>query len=315
MDYSSLLRRAWDIVWNNKWLIVLGIIVSLTSGGSWGGGSNYSFGDGDFDREFQDGFEFEDGFEFDEEFNFERDFGAELPLIGGLAMALLIPLLCIGFAIGVVLWALGVVARGAIVAASDALDAGGTSSFSVAWRAAWEKAWRLIGISILPAIPTLILFVLAAGFGGALYGFNIVQGDIFAGTAGALGITFIALACIAGLAALVLGLLRTFAERAAMLEDTTVFQSYGRGWEVLSQNLGAAIVIFLIQIGIGIAIALLTLLLAPLLICLCLLIIPVSLIVNGTVAAYFSTLWTLAWRRWTGRAGVEPVVVEAPPAV
>jgi hypothetical protein len=38
MDYESLLRRAWDIVWNNKYLIVLGALASLGSGGGGGGG-------------------------------------------------------------------------------------------------------------------------------------------------------------------------------------------------------------------------------------------------------------------------------------
>ena len=318
MDYGYLLRRAWDIVWSNKWLIVLGIIVALTGSGSLGSGSGsgYSFG-GNAEREFDRGFQepFGGMEEFGEEFDFQGDGGPGLPLLGGLALVVLIPLIILGTIVGIILWALGVIARGALVAGSDILDAGGATSFGAAWREGWERKWRLIGVGILPAIPAVLLLFIGASLGGALYGFNIIQGDPFAGPAGGLTITFVALVVLAALAALVLGLLRTFAERAVMLEDAAVFESYGRGWEVLSQNLGPAIVIFLIQIAIGIALGFLALVASPLLICLCLIAIPLMLAVNGTVSAYFSTLWTLAWRRWTGRASAEPVVVEAPPAV
>lgn len=313
MDYGDLLRRAWDIVWNNKWLIVLGIVVALTGSGSFGGGggsSGYQFDDGDFDRDFEREFEEEFGEDFD--FDFEGD---QLPIFGGLALALAIPLICLAVIVGLALWALGMIARGALVNGASEIDAGRTSTLGDSWRAAWARGWRLIGIGILPAIPALVLLVIGAGLGAAFFSMRSFTGDMFAGPGiGGLGVTFVAVGCLAALAAFVLGLLQTFAERAAMLENTTVFESYSRGWQVLRDNLGPAIVIFLIQIAIGFGIGILTLILAPLLICLCLIIIPVMLFVNGTVTAYFSTLWTLAWRRWTGRSG-EPVVVEAPPAV
>lgn len=311
MDYGYLLRRAWDIVWNNKWLILLGIIVALTSGSSFGGGgggSSYQFDDGDFERDFER--------EFGEDFDFEFDLEDEaLPILGGLTLAILIPILCVAFVIGVVLWALGLVARGALVHGASVLDAGGATTFCDSWRAAWARGWRLIGIGILPAIPMLILLIVGAGLGMAAFSMRSFSGDMFAGPGfGGLGVTFVAVACLAAIAAFVLGLLQTFAERAAMLENTSVFESYGRGWQVLRDNLGPALVLFLIQVGIGLGIGVLTLILAPLLICLCLIIIPVMLLVNGTVTAYFSTLWTLAWRRWTGLAG-GPEFVEMPPAV
>jgi hypothetical protein len=51
--------------------------------------------------------------------------------------------------------------------------------------------------------------------------------------------------------------------------------------------------LFLIQLGIGIALGLVLLLPA-----LCCLLWPLLLLVQGTSAAYFSTMWTLAWREW-----------------
>jgi hypothetical protein len=98
---------------------------------------------------------------------------------------------------------------------------------------------------------------------------------------------------------LVLSLLRTFANRACMLEDLGVIKSYRRGFEVLAENLGPAIVLFLIQIAISIGIWI-VLLLPGILIALCCFLWPLLLLIQGTFAAWYSTLWTLAWNQWTG---------------
>lgn len=62
---------------------------------------------------------------------------------------------------------------------------------------------------------------------------------------------------------------------------------------MLTENFGSALVLFLIQIVIGLVLDVGLVLPA-----LCCLLWPLLLIVQGGIAAYFSTLWTLAWRRW-----------------
>jgi hypothetical protein len=49
MDYGQLLSRAWDVVWNNKWLVVLGLVVALSSGGS-NGGSRFNYSGNNFGK-------------------------------------------------------------------------------------------------------------------------------------------------------------------------------------------------------------------------------------------------------------------------
>ena len=44
MDYGQLLSRAWNIIWEHKFLILLGVLVALGSAG--GGGSNANFSTG-----------------------------------------------------------------------------------------------------------------------------------------------------------------------------------------------------------------------------------------------------------------------------
>jgi hypothetical protein len=105
------------------------------------------------------------------------------------------------------------------------------------------------------------------------------------------------LTCVALPFIFVLNLLRAFANRACMLEDCGVIAAYKRGFSVLIDNIGSGLLLFLIQVAVGIALGLVLLLPA-----LCCLLWPLLLLVQGTAAAYFSTMWTLAWRLWTSAA-------------
>jgi hypothetical protein len=221
------------------------------------------------------------------------------PVVAGLVIVAIIAfgLLALAF------WVVSTIARGGLIAGASAVDGGGTSSFSRAWNAGWRKGWRLLGIGILPGIPVFLLVGLGLVFGAAAGGFTYLAGEDVAGLPLAgLGVVVAALACILVPIALVLGLLRTFADRACMLEDLGVFGSYRRGLRVLLDNFGPALVLFLIQIAIGIAIAVVGFL-PGLLAVLCCVLWPVLILVEGTISAYFSTLWTLAWRGWTGLSG------------
>ncbi|GAB4474651.1 MAG: hypothetical protein Kow00124_14820 [Anaerolineae bacterium] len=298
MDFGRLLNRTWDIVWGNKWLIILGILIALTTGNSFNPNTSIG-GGGTPDGQYQyDEYEYDydpgrDGFSPEE---MQRFFTEVFPFVG-LAGALLIPLICVGMLIGVALWVLGVTARGALINAVDLIDGGGTSTLGDSMRAAWAKVMRLVGIGLVPAIPVVVLFlaaaVLSATFMG-LRGFNSMAWEQMFSPG--LTITLVAVLCVAGLLSFVLGLLRTFAERAVMIEDQRVFEAYSRGWQVLRSNLGAALLVFIIQVGISIVLGLV--LLGP---TLCCIFWPILLVINGGIVAYFSTLWTLAWREWTSR--------------
>jgi hypothetical protein len=108
-----------------------------------------------------------------------------------------------------------------------------------------------------------------------------------------------ALACILVPIAVVLSALRTFANRACMLEERGVFASYRRGVEVLLENIGPTLVLFLLQVAISIGLEI-VLFLPGVVMALCCALWPVLLLVQGAITSYFSTVWTLAWREWTG---------------
>ncbi|MFP3897025.1 MAG: hypothetical protein ACLFV5_09375 [Anaerolineales bacterium] len=288
MDYGALLARAWNIIWDNKFLILLGILVVLSGVGNNGAGLFSGLGSG---RSRQD---------FDVP-RPPRPRAFPSPVIpGGLSALAVLLVLVLILLIVIPLWVLSTLSRGGLIAGVDAIDAGGTSRFGRALRAGWEKGWRLLGIAVVPAIPTFLLSMLAAGglvgylglarvrTGGApLLPANVVVGSMV-----------IALTCILALLTLVLNLLQNFANRACMLEDLGVILAYERGVSVLLENLGSALLLFLIQILISVGIGI-VMFFFGLLVALCCLLWPVLMIIQGTATAYFSTLWTLAWREWT----------------
>jgi hypothetical protein len=286
MEYGKLLNRAWTILWNNKFLILLGVLAAL---GSAGGGGNLNWKTSRpggnvniLDQNLQLP-------------GLEQELGV-LPRLAAVGVAVLIG---VAFLVGIVLWALSTVARGGLIAGADAIDAGGASSFAQAFRAGWDKGWTLIAIGILPAIPGLLLALLGAVGAVGYLGFarQNVGSVPFSPNAALVG-GLAGLACLLVPAAIVLGLLRTFAERVCMLESMGVFAAYRRGTEVLLQNVGPALVLFLLQLAISIGLGI-VLFLPGVVMALCCLLWPVLLLAQGTVAAFFGTMWTLAWREWT----------------
>lgn len=295
MDYGRIISRSANIVWQNKFLIILGILAALGGGGTSsfqasgdGSGSGQPFGQpGQFPQ-------------FEDE-------------LTGLAVGVIIALVCVAIVIGLILWAISTIARGGLIAGVDTIDSGGKSSFSQSWRAGWQKVWTLLGIGLIPAIPGMVLFVVGLLGFAAYGGVFALFGEDFAGALGGaeIGIIVVLLLCIVGPIALVLAIIRNFAERAAMLENLGVIDSYRRGWNVLTANLAEAIILFLLQIVIGIALAI-ALFVPGIIAVICCFLWPLVFIFQGAVTAFISGLWTLAWNTWTGRPSMmekEPVAI------
>lgn len=305
MDYGNLLKRAWDLIWDNKWLILLGIIVALGSGGTGGGGggtSNYNFGEEDLNTEGEYQFNPEDfsggNLTPEQLAQMEEAFKTAGPLMatfGTLAIIVIV-------AIALVFWAISMIAQGGLIGGVNTLEMGGTSSFRESWSMGWAKGWRMLAIGLVPAIPTAAIVGASLFLGASAF---MMGGGLESLGSGPVVATLITVACIAGLLAFVLGILANFAYRAAMIEDRGVFESYERGWQVLKANLGPAVLLWLIQVGIGLGIGIMMILPA-----MCCIMWPVMIVLNGGIQAFFSTLWTLAWNEWSGtsKAAAEPLV-------
>lgn len=291
MDYGSLLSRAWEIIWNHKFLILLGVLVALGSGGGTsGGGGGFNVETPSMPQQPPQAPEMPEmprwrGFE-----------NIRLPSIPRVAIVLLI---LVAVVVGLAVWVVSTIARGGLIAGADTVAAGGPSSFGAAFRAGWRRGWTLLGIAILPGIPALILalgvlFVLLVASGVAPTLGEAIRIPLNVGVFGLLGL----MGCVLTPLIFVLSLLQTFANRACMLEQEGVFGAYKRGINVLFGNLGPVLVLFLVQIVLNVGIGL-VMILPGIFLALCCVLWPVLLLIRGAIAAYFSTMWTLAWRAWT----------------
>lgn len=294
MDYERLIRRAVNAVWEHKFLIVLGILVALGGGG--GSSINFNFGGGDFNFDFGQGTQPQAPPDFPQIPELPPEAGVAL---GGIAV-LAILLICVALVVGLVLFVVSTIARGGLIAGVDDIEEERPASLGQAWSAGWQRVWTLLGVNILPAIPAVLLAFIGVVMGLGAAGLSQMFGPRVA-VGGAVAALLIPLACVLIPIALVLTLLRTFANRAAMLEGLGVIASYGRGWSVLLDNIGSAFVLFLLQILINVVVSLLLL---PFAILLCLF-WPLMFVLQGALAAVFSTLWTLAWREWTGAGEIK----------
>jgi hypothetical protein len=244
MDYGKLLRRAWEIVWGNKFMLVLGFLAALgSSGGGGGGNSNFRTGSNEFPG--------------------SPDFGGQMAAFWGQYAALILTAVCFFFLLGIALWLLGLTARGGLISAAARLDAGEKITFGQAFSAGWDRIGRLIGVSLLLFLPFIILaFVLAAVIAGAV-GFSIFnmasvveQGDPTA-VFGSIGLVFVAvcgLLCLALPIGIVLSGISAFAQRGVMLQELGVMDSIRHGWQILKSNLAEIVVLVIIFIVIGLVV-------------------------------------------------------------
>lgn len=297
MDYGHLLRRAWETIWAHKYLIVLGILVALL-GSSGNASSNFRPGGTDFDFDFdgrmpRDFREFRDFDEWPEMPRFRGPAEGALPVLGGVLAIVGIAVVAV---VGLVLWGIATTARGGLIAGVRDITAGQASSFGQAFGAGWAKLGHLLAIGVVPAIPTLLAVVAGLGATGLVAIASQALGGGFFGPG--LAAILVPALCILIPIAVVLGTLRNFANRACMLEGESFLAAYRRGLDVLLANIGPAVVLAVIQIGINLAMGL-VMIVPGIFMALCCVLWPVLLVIEGIKAAYFSTVWTLAWQEWT----------------
>lgn len=301
MDYGKVLGRAWEITWRWKVLWIFGFLASLGQGTQ--STSSYRPSDQEFNKMFQNPAE------------------VLAPIIG-----VVVAIICILIIIAIILWVVSVISRGALIAGVVQVEDEGSTSFGRAWAAGRKKFWTLFGLGVLAAIPMIILVLLGVIFFAA----GIASGVGLMDVQEAAGITTIVttsiiclcfLCCGMVVLGMVLEQIRVYGERAAILEDLGWIEAFKRGWQVIKENLGPTIILWLIFFAIGmvifvsilVIIGVLTLpflavigfsepgawMIAPA-ICGGLLMLVVFALLRSIVTTYISTTWTLAYRELTG---------------
>lgn len=306
MDFGKVLGRAWKITWRWKILWILGFLAALGQGNG-GGQYNYTFDESDFER-------------------FGYQFGDSAEQIFALLSGVILGLICLFLIIGIALWVVSVIARGGLIAGVQQVEEEGATSFGKAWSVGVRKFWTLFGLAVLAALPMIVLVIIGVIL--LILGIFVGVGLMDVSEAGGItAIIMVAVICGGFLCCglfifiIVLEQIRIFGERAAILEDLGWIDAFKRGWEVLKDNLGATIILWLIFFAIGIVIFGISFvvaigLAAPLLGLFALtepgwwLIGPLCVggvigtiifaLIRSIVLTFTSASWTLAYREMTG---------------
>ncbi|MGD2040388.1 MAG: hypothetical protein PVH11_06150 [Anaerolineae bacterium] len=306
MNYGKVLTRAWEITWRWKALWILGFLAALGRAGGTSGNSGYSFDEGDMP--------------------------IYVDKVPPEVIGLIVAVACVAIIIAIAIWVVSVIARAGLIAGVQQVEDEGAMTFGSAWRVGVSRFWTVFGIGILAALPLILAgivgaIVLAAVIaGGALVPSSeggkiagIVIPSIFCGG------TFCCLMIILGV---VLGQIRVYAERAAVLEGLGWIDAFKRGWDVLKDNLGPTVVYWLLFLALGLivgvvifAVAMAFILpfvgiisnvdlggwVAAPLCCGGLLAIIIGALISALIEVFTSATWTLAYREMTGVALEEAV--------
>ncbi|RMG89120.1 MAG: hypothetical protein D6706_21890 [Chloroflexi bacterium] len=307
MDYSELVSRAWRIVWNNKYLWVLGFFAALGSTGS--GGSNFNFNTGNFSG---------------------SPFSNVNPSV-------ILALACFVLVLSIVLWLLRLVSEAGMIDAVYRLDEGETVTLGEAFGTGTARLGRLIGVNlmlyapmILVGLPTLFL-VLFVSSSTSWMGDRQDLLDVGA----VLGLCFLLLCCVLIPYLLVVAFIVPFATRGVVVLNLGITDSLRHGWQVLRQNfveifllavlflvvnmvvgfmIGIAFVpiLFGLVIGLGQSIEMGSLGTAEILLFagafLCMGIISAAL--QSVIRAWQSASFTLAYKEWVDKVLPAKAVIE-----
>lgn len=248
MDYGQLFRRGWEIVWQNKFLFVLGFLAALGAGGGGGGGSsnfNFNIPSGTTGTEV-----FPSDF-IEEVSSFWMEFGG---LIIGVA--------CFFFILGIAFWLIRLAAQGGLIESVDRIEAGEKMMLGSAFSAGIARISGLVGLNLLLNLPFIVAGIIFAALGFSIFS-AIFQssGNMSGELAGNFAIIS---ACIGLLACLlvpiwfVVTLVYPFAQRGLMLKQLGVVASIRHGWQVLRENVGDVLLLAVAFVVIGFLFGLVT---------------------------------------------------------
>ena len=324
MRFGEIIKKAWHITWRYRYLWILGLFAGVTggSGGVGGGGNGFS------------------------RFNTGTGTGSSTPANPFNADVLRtflqqwLPAIVVGVAlltvIGIAFAIVGIGARGGLIWAVNEIEEGRRPRLGQAWDAGFAKFWSLLGFGIMVQLPIVIAaFAMAAAIllpilTPLLRGRTPDPAGVIVPMCGALAIG-IPVLLVAGL---VLGVMYITGTRFIVLNGASAGHAVGESWRALRARFADHALMYLINVGLSIAASLV--IAVPLIVLTLMVAVPVAvagasshwgflavvvgvafLVVMVVAFAYSaiwgtftSSLWTIFFRRLTGR---EPLWPDASP--
>jgi len=319
MDYLGLIKKSAKIVWQHEYLFWLGILASLTAGGSNFNISIGTFNFQDLPQIFKKGGSGSDesrvllgkvlgastsANNFLQNFGDIRTFLADhifwLILISFILLLLIIMLVVVSIS-----------ARGGLIFAAEKIEKNEKTDFSESFSVGWSKLFSLVGVSFLLGLIAFAVFAIFS-FPVVLLAFIPRVGLIFSIISGFLGLLIFILFSI------FLGYISQIAYRAVIIEEEGIIASLSSAYKLVKNNLSEIIIIWLVNVlssfvyaaatififvviglffilsGLGIAI-LSKVVLIFYIIFSALILLAVGLFLSGIFHSFISTFWTLAY--------------------
>jgi len=262
LDPIKILQRAWHILWNYRTLWVFGLILALAAGSSYNGGGNNGVQWREDGQTYQ-GPSYGSAQEFFDDLGRQLDklFTQGIPEADITGQALTAFLWIIGVFVvfmlifGVVMAIARYVSETAVIRMVDEYENTGTKiTVREGFRIGWSRtAWRLFLINLIVNLPAL-LFFLALLIAGVTIFLSVVNGNATltaASIVSMIGLIFVG-AFVVVILSILLGLLRHFFWRIAVLEGAGVGESLRRGFAMVREQWKNVGLMWLVMIGLGI---------------------------------------------------------------
>ena len=242
MDYGNLLKRAWHIVWNNKFMFVLGFLAALGSGGGSGSGGNSNFSSSGSNN-----------------FNLPPEFAANIERYWAEFAGVVIALVCFFVILGIIFWLVSLVGQTGLISSAARIDAGEDVTLGEAFAEGTAKLGKMIGLNLVLYGPFMLFGLIAFGVIGALVGpavFAEMAGsggnmDSIAGAIGGFMVCFGILACLLVPLGILVNIIYPFAQRGLILQGHGVIDSIRHGWKVVRENAGDVVLLIILFLVIG----------------------------------------------------------------
>ena len=244
--------------------------------------------------------------------------------LGGGAVALIAALIAMALLLFLLVIALSLLSRAALVESAAAVDRGEERRFASAWRAGMDGMWRVLGLGILFFLLGLGLFLAVA------LPVGVGIGIVFAATQSVAARVIVTV--LISLVALVLfavifipyAIIGQLAMRRMLLAGEGIAGCIGGGYRLFRRNIGSSLLVWLIRlaltIGLNIALLLAALIVGVILflptialvfaelttaaiitgVIAGLILLALFLVASGALGTFGSAYWTLAYLRLQG---------------
>ncbi len=251
MNYTKILKRAWDILWSYKTLWVFGILLALTTNSGFNGGSNSSYRA----RNGQENYNF----------TLPSDIRAEIGRLFQYFNQVFSPenrntVIGIGIAIFIVILLLAIISRVVYYVSQTALikmvDNFETSGEKVSWRQGfrlgWSRhAWQLFLINLVIFLPLTLMAIVFLGCASLPVVMSLISNNkpTVPGIIASVGLFFLIIFILA-IVGFILSLFIEIIYRECVLKGNGVIASIRNGWKKVIQNVKDVFLMWLILIGI-----------------------------------------------------------------